>query len=151
MHFPMKIEKFLRTTPLFTLFVAYDEIIGDFQKRISKEEVHFLQALILTGLFFEDRAVRPSELAKVLRTGKSNLSHAIRGLEKAGLVHRATIQEDARAYLFTLTREGKKKVPRLIKIFDSAQEQIEAALGHKRLNPSLHLFIEIYRKIKFST
>jgi DNA-binding MarR family transcriptional regulator len=143
----MRIEKFLDSTPLFTLFVAYDEIIGDFQKRLAKEGVHFLQALVLTGLFFEERPVRPSELTKSLRARKSNLSHALRSLEKAGLIERKTVPADARAYMFTLTREGRRRVPKLIKIFDSAQNQIEAVRGSRKLNPSLRLFMEIYAQV----
>src|SRR5271168_1477774 len=124
----MRIQKFLDSSPLFNLSLAYDEIIGDFQVRLAKEEVHLLQALILTGLFFEEKPVRPTELAKTFSAAKSNMSHALRALERKGLVERKTAtEEDARAYFFSLTKEGKKKVPKLIKIFDSTQDQIENA------------------------
>ena len=141
----MRIEKFLASSPLFNLSVAYDEIIGDFQKRLLAEEVHFLQALILTGLFFEDKPVRPSQLASTFSATRSNMSHALRGLERKKFVERATSEKDARAYFFTLTKEGKKRVPKLIKIFDSTQDQIEAAFGGKDVNASLKLFRNAYR------
>lgn len=141
----MRIEKFLAASPLFNLYSAYDQILGDFQKRLRREDVHFLQALIMTGIFFEERAVRPSELAKIFRATRPNVSHALRSLEKRGLVERRTSREDARAYLFDLTREGKKKVPRLVKIFDSTEDKIEQALGGKKVNSNLCHFVEIYK------
>ena len=143
----MRIEKFLSASPLFNLYSAYDQILGDFQKRLKLEDVHFLQALILTGIFFEERPVRPSELAKVFGSTRPNVSHALRSLQKHGLVERKTSSDDARAYFFNLTREGKKKVPRLIKIFDSTEDEIEKGLGGKKINPNLQQFVGIYKSV----
>ncbi|MGE0525691.1 MAG: MarR family winged helix-turn-helix transcriptional regulator [Bdellovibrionales bacterium] len=141
----MRIQKFLDTAPLFALYVAYARILGDFQKHLASERVHFLQALILTGLFFEERPVRPTEMAATFGVSRSNLSHALRELEKRGWIERKLSPADARAYLFSLSREGRKKVPRLIKIFDATQEEMERATGGKRIAPQLKRFIEIYQ------
>ena len=130
----MKISKFLDASPLFNLSIAYDEIIGDFQKRLLKENVHFLQALVLTGLFFEEKPVRPTQLAKTFSSTKSNLSHALRDLERKGLVERNIAQEDARAYFFSLTKEGKRRVPRLVKIFDRTEESLENRFAGRKVN-----------------
>lgn len=140
----MRIERFLATSPLFSLYVAYDQVLRDFQDQLKGEGVHFLQALIVTGLFFEERAVRPSELAGTLRSSRSNVSHALRDLERKGLVARATHEGDARAYAITLTKAGRKRAARLIQIFDSIQDQLEAA-GEDGLIPRLRRFTEIYR------
>jgi DNA-binding MarR family transcriptional regulator len=141
----MRIQKFLEESPLFNLHITYDEILGDFQKRLAHENVHFLQALVLTGLFFEEKAMRPTELAKTFSASKSNLSHALRDLERKGLVERQSHSKDARAYFFNLTREGKKRVPKLIKLFDSTETKIESALPAKKINSSLKFFRQIYR------
>lgn len=140
----MRIKKFLDESPLFNLAVTYNEVIGDFQTRLSCEGVHFLEALILTCLFFEEKTVRPTELAKTFQTTKSNMSHALRSLEKKGLVERNTDGGDARAYFFSLTKEGKKKCPRLIKIFDSTENRLESAFGQRKINPHLKLFRKLY-------
>lgn len=142
----MRISKFLSEAPLFALYQAHDYILGDVQKRLAAEGVHFIQALILTGVFFEDRPVRPSELARVLQAQKSNISHALRSLERAGLLQRTTTETDARAYLFTLTREGKKRAHRLIKIFDSMQDALEAKLNTKRVNTTLQMLVQAYTR-----
>lgn len=141
----MRIKKFLDSSPLFNLSVTYNEILGDFQKYLSAEGVHFLQALILTGLFFEEKPVRPTELAKTFCSPKSNMSHALRDLERKGWIERGTLASDARAYYFSLTKEGKRKVPKLIKIFDSTEEKFENAFAGKKINTSLKLFRQIYR------
>ena len=144
----MRIERFLNASPLFGLYSAYDLVMGDFQKRLRRENVHFLQALILTAIFFEERSIRPSELAETFRATRPNISHALRGLERAGLVERGTSDQDARAYLFSLTKDGRRKVARLIKIFDSTEDQIERGLEGKKVSPGLKLFVEIYKKIE---
>lgn len=145
----MRIQKFLSESPLFSLYVAYDQVLRDFQEKLAAENVHFIQALIITGLFFEDRAVRPSEFAHVLKVSRSNVSHALRDLEKKQIIDRSTDTKDARAYYISLTRAGKRMAPRLVKLFDLTQNEIETA-GGKALNPQLKKFIETYRRIHFS-
>lgn len=143
----MKINRFLAESPLFNLALAYNEIIGDFQMRLAKEGVHFLEALIVTGLFFEDRSVQPTELANTLSATKSNMSHSLRSLERKGLIVRKSAEEDARAYFFSLTKEGKRLSAKLIKLFDSVENSLEKGFGTKKINPSLKLFRQIYSDI----
>lgn len=145
----MRIEKFLETSPLFSLYVAYDQVLRDFQERLKREEVHFLQALIVTGIFFEERAVRPSELAATFKSSRSNISHAIRDLERKGVLERASQENDARGYRLSLSRGGKRKAARLAGIFDSIQNQIEAA-GGRDLSPELRRFVKTYQSCRFS-
>ena len=121
----MRIESFLRTSPIFAVYTGYSQIVGQFQHQLNAEEVHFIQALILTGIFFEERAVRPTELAQTLKSSRSNISHALRALEKRGWIERTTDPADARAYYFQLTKSGRKKALRLIKIFDHTQTALE--------------------------
>ena len=137
----MRIEKFLKTSPAFSLYVAYDRIVTALQTELSSEGLNFIQALILTGLFFEESPIRPSTLADTLGSTRSNVSHALKDLERKGLIERSLLKGDARAYLIALTRLGRRKAPRLIKIFDANQERLEK-LGGKSLNNELVQFIE---------
>lgn len=138
----MRITRFLESSPLFALSVTYDEIFGRLRSRLLKERVEFLEALIVTGLFFEDREVQPTELAKTFQCSKSRISHALRRLERKGLVERRTATQDARAYYFSLTKEGRRIAPRLIKFFDSTQAQIEK-VGLHHLTPKLLAFRKV--------
>ncbi len=108
------------------------------------EDVHFIQALILTGLFFEDKPTQPSQLAKVLKVGRSNISHCLRDLEKKQLIERSIHRSDARAYLIELTKNGRRKASKLIRLFDFAQEKMEAR-GGKTLNLKLKEFTQSYQ------
>src|ERR1700722_5115397 len=124
----MKIQNYLSQSPLFALYQAQSSLIESFQDRLSREGVHFLQGLLLTTLFFEEREVRPSELLKTLKVSKSNLSHATRDLEKRGFLKRSVHTLDARGYLFSLSHLGRKKALILIKIFDEVQNELEKDL-----------------------
>ncbi len=104
-------------------------IVEPFQERLAKEGVHLLQSLILTSLFFEEREVRPMELARTFQVSKSNLSHALRDLEKRGFLKRSLLEQDARAYLFSLTPLGKKKTLSLVKMFDQVETAFEKEVG----------------------
>lgn len=137
----MRIQTFLKTSPVFAIYTAYDRVVRRFQERLAEEGLHFVQALILTGIFFEERPVRPSELADTLGCTRSNISHAVRALEKAGLIERSLLKGDARAYLLTLTKSGRKMAQRLIKIFDSAQTELELS-GGRELNAELLRFLK---------
>lgn len=129
----MKIKKFLEHSPIFSLYLSTSQIIDDFQRSLMKQEVHFLQGLILTAIFFEENDVRPFELSHEFNVDRSTLSHALRGLEKKGLVKRAMHQTDARGYVFSLTPAGKRKALILIKEFDRLQEGFEQFFGVKKV------------------
>ncbi|MDD4975577.1 MAG: MarR family transcriptional regulator [Bacteriovorax sp.] len=130
----MKIKKFLSHSIVYTSYLSQTVILESFQQKLAAHSVHFLQALILTSLFFEDREVRPLELHQTFGIEKSNLSHSLRGLEKLGLLKRTMHPTDARGYCFTLTASGKKKALTLIKEFDVFQETIEAIMGVSKTN-----------------
>ncbi len=62
-------------------------------------------ALVIRHLGFRG-AVRPSELASEMGTGRSNVSKILGRLESAGLVRRVGDPSDSRASLIELTAEG---------------------------------------------
>lgn len=142
----MKIKRYLTQSPIFALYRAQNLIILRFQKKLKKHQVHLIQGLILTAMFFEDRDVRPFELLNVLRVEKSNLSHALRGLEKKKLIKRFMHPKDARGYLFQLTATGKNTALDLIKDFDLIQNNFEEKFGQKKSSEiiqGIHELIEI--------
>ena len=125
----MKIKKFLSQSIVYTTYLSQTVILESFQQKLAFHSVHFLQALILTSLFFEDREVRPMELHQTFGVEKSNLSHSLRGLEKMGLLKRTMHPTDARGYCFTLTAALA-----LIKEFDDFQNVIEVSSGVTKTN-----------------
>jgi DNA-binding MarR family transcriptional regulator len=148
----MRVEKYLRASPLFAIYGVYIAVLEDFQTRLKAEGLHFIQALVLAGIYFEERPVRPSELAATLGVSRSNMSHAIRGLEKAGLIKRSSDHRDARSFLLELTPAARRKLPRVIKLFDAAQNHFESDLGTRRINAwnvALKRLRESYSRVSF--
>jgi DNA-binding MarR family transcriptional regulator len=125
----MRIRKYLSQSPVFALYQAQGSLIEHIQDRLSKEGVHLLQGLLLTAIFFEEKEVRPMELLKEFKVSKSNLSHAMRDMEKKGFLKRTMHESDARGYLFSLSNLGRKKATGLIKIFDEVQDELEKGIG----------------------
>lgn len=147
----MKIKKFISQSPIFALYRGNALIIEPFQAVLAQEGVHFLQGLVLTAMFFEEREVRPLELAAVLQISKSNLSHALRSLEKKGLLKRSMHPTDARGYIFTLTSSGKKKALSLVKIFDSTEAHLEKTTTTKTTKDFISImnqYIETYHTLR---
>lgn len=122
----MKIKTYLDQSPLFFFYQAHLFFVGYLEPFFKKRELSLLQGLILTACFFEERVVRPSQLSQVFQVSKSNLSHALRDLEKRGYVSRSLSVEDARGYDFQLTSLGKKKTVGLIHCFHEFQLDFES-------------------------
>ncbi len=144
----MKIKKFLSQSPIFSFYLSASDVVEDFQKNLVKHDVHFLQGLILTAIFFEDREVRPFELSQSFQVERSTLSHAIRDLEKKGLLKRGIHSTDARGYVLSLTPSGKRKAIVLVKEFDKAQEGIESSIGIRRLREAVDSINEIRKSYR---
>lgn len=70
--------------------------------------------------------LRPSELARHLVTGASNVSKILVRLNAAGLVERIPDPADARAALVTLTRSGRAVATRFVRAGDSLVEDLLA-------------------------
>ncbi len=150
----MKINNFLAESPIFALYQAQGHLINHLQNELQKHDVHLIQGLILTALFFEDREVRPKELSKTFQMTPSNLSHLLRDLEKKELVKRSMHESDARGYVFTLTAAGKKKSLSLIKIFDTIQTKLEKKVGVKSFKDFVNKITKVtnaYQEIKLSS
>lgn len=147
----MKITKYLKQSPAYSLYQANLEILEPLQKGLSAHGLHFLQGLILTSLFFEERDIRPSELSQTFQIDRSTLSHALRGLEKKGWIKRMPHPKDARGYLFSLTTIGRKKSTELIKLFDQIDHLFESQFGTKKsniINDGIQDLIQCFRTQK---
>ena len=72
-------------------------------------------------------ALRPTDLAATLGTGKANISKIVRRLEEIGLVERVPSPSDERSVLVALTRDGRALGERIMEV---AQAQLdEVTLG----------------------
>ena len=105
----MKIETFLRQSPLFEISLAARQVESHLARLLGRAEVSFLEALVLVSIVFEKPlTTSPSRLAKTFSTTRGNISHCISSLEAKGLLTRKIDPQDARAYQLLLKPQGKK-------------------------------------------
>lgn len=127
----MKIENYLKQSPIFILNSAYEAIVPKLNKQLKSDNLNLLQGLVLTALFFEERSdIYPSQLAITFKTSRGNMSHILSALEYQGYIKRIVNEKDARSFKIELKAEGKKKALGLIKFFDRIQNIFEKHLGN---------------------
>ncbi|MDW5266340.1 MULTISPECIES: MarR family winged helix-turn-helix transcriptional regulator [Acidobacteriaceae] len=122
----MRIEPFLKQSPIFQITRSARRLDALLTRILRKEEVTFLEALVLAAIFFEKkRGIKPSELAETFETTRGNVSHCISSLEARGLVRRRVDPEDSRAFQLTLQPAGRKRAARVVGILDQMQNRYE--------------------------
>jgi len=71
-------------------------------------------------------ALRPTDLASTLGTGKANMSKIVRRLEDAGLVMRVASETDERSILVALTAAGREIGQRIVQAADDHYQAVIA-------------------------
>jgi DNA-binding MarR family transcriptional regulator len=134
----MRIEAFLRESPMFTVKRAarhFDRVAAE---AFLADGLGFMEGLLLAAIFFEaPRPIKPSHLAETFATTRGNVSHSISSLEAKGLVQRRIDPADARGTLLALKPAGKKSALRVIAAFDRMQQSFEQKVGKTALKNSL--------------
>ena len=134
----MRIEAFLRESPMFTVKRAarhFDRVAAE---AFLADGLGFMEGLLLAAIFFEaPRPIKPSHLAETFATTRGNVSHSISSLEAKGLVQRRIDPADARGTLLALKPAGKKSALRVIAAFDRMQQSFEQKIGKTALKNSL--------------
>jgi DNA-binding MarR family transcriptional regulator len=139
----MKIEKFLSQSLVFGLIKAGNEIEKLMMEELSSHDLNLNQALILTSIFFEGKAVQPIQLANSLQMTKANVSHCLASLEEKKYVKRNSKSQDRRIFEIDLTDAGTKKISSLVEYFEKQQQGIENKFGEKNLERVLIQILEM--------
>lgn len=134
----MRIETFLRQSPLFVVRRASSRFDSYFAGILRNRNLSFLEALVLVSVFFEEpKTIKPSDLAATLGVTRGNVSHCISTLEAKGMVRRRIDPDDARAIHVLLKPEGRSHAMRVIRILDRLQKDFERHIGVARLEAAL--------------
>ena len=134
----MRIEAFLRESPMFTVKRAARHFDAVAAEAFAADDLGFMEGLVLAAIFFEaSRPIKPSHLAETFATTRGNVSHAISSLEAKGLLQRKIDPSDARGYLLALKPPGKKCALRVIAAFDKMQQGFEQEVGGTALANAL--------------
>jgi DNA-binding MarR family transcriptional regulator len=136
----MRIEAFLRESPMFTVKHAARHFDRMAAEAFAADDLGLMEGLVLAAIFFEaPRPIKPSDLAETFSTTRGNISHAISSLEAKDFVQRRIDPSDARAYLLTLKPSGRKCAIRVIASFDRLQREYELKVGRTALASALEL------------
>jgi DNA-binding MarR family transcriptional regulator len=135
----MRIDVFLRESPMFAVNRAARRFESLAARVLAADSLGFLESLVLAALFFEaPRQVKPSQLADTFSTTRGNLSHCISSLEAKGFLQRKIDPDDARAYLLTLRPQGRRCALRVIAALDRLQKDFENEIGKASLAEMLN-------------
>jgi DNA-binding MarR family transcriptional regulator len=130
----MRIESFLRQSPIFQASRIARRIEASLNLILRDEGLTFFESLVLAAIFFEKKGgVKPSYLAETFQTTRGNVSHCISSLEAKGLVRRKIDAEDARALQLVLHPAGRRRAVRVVGILDQMQRHFEEKVGVKEL------------------
>lgn len=134
----MRIESFLRQSPVFQASRIARRMEGSLNAILREEGLTFFEALMLAAIFFEKKGgIQPSELARTFQTTRGNVSHCVSSLEAKGLVRRRIDPEDARAFQLALQPAGRKRAVRVAAILDRMQARFEETVGVAKLEAML--------------
>jgi DNA-binding MarR family transcriptional regulator len=130
----MRIDAYLRESPMFAVNRAARRFDSLVSRVLAADDLGFLEALVLAGLFFEaPRPVKPSHLAETFATTRGNFSHCVSSLEAKGFLQRKIDPQDARAYLLSLKPQGRRCALRVIAALDRLQKDFESGIGKSAL------------------
>jgi DNA-binding MarR family transcriptional regulator len=140
----MKIETFLRQSPLFEITSAARRLESQTAKLMEHAQVGFLEGLVLVSVLFEKPlTVSPSRLADAFSTTRGNISHCVSSLEAKGLLGRKIDPQDARAYKLMLKPQGKKIAMQLVRTLDQLQARFEKTIGVAELEAALKVVRQV--------
>ncbi len=125
----MKIEKFVKRSPIVPILICSRNFEAALIAAIGDGGFSISEGLILATLFFEERACRPSEIAKSLRISRSQMSQTLRRLENHEWIRRELSHESARSINLFLTAKGKKVALKSIAAFEHLNQKVEKQLG----------------------
>jgi DNA-binding MarR family transcriptional regulator len=134
----MRIDAFLRESPMFAVGRAARRFDALSAAVLSTDRLTFFEGLILAAIFFEaPKPVKPSHLAESFATTRGNVSHCVSSLEAKGFLQRRIDPDDARAYQLTLNAQGRRSALRVIAAFDKLQAGFEQEIGKAALRETL--------------
>jgi DNA-binding MarR family transcriptional regulator len=134
----MRIESFLRQSPIFQASRIARRMEASLNRVLEGEGLTFFESLVLAAIFFEKKGgVKPSYLAEAFQTTRGNVSHCISSLEAKALVRRRIDGEDARSLQLVLQPAGRKRAVRVVGILDRMQRHLEESVGAAKLEAML--------------
>ena len=94
---------------------------------------------LLIVLRHSKRRLSQNDLSERLLVDKSNVTHLIDRLQKAGLIKRNPVPGDQRRYDISLTAEGKRQIDAIDPIYHEMVEQVMVGLSEAEYRTMIRL------------
>lgn len=131
----------------FLIAKARNVLKNEFEKELKSYALSYAQRVILIRLCEKD-GLTQKELAQDTYFEQSNLTLMLDKLELKGLVKRSAKENDRRAYIVTITREGKKLYEPLVQMGETVMEKALQGVSNEQKEALKQLLQLIYENLK---
>lgn len=131
----------------FLIAKARNVLKNEFEKELKSYSLSYAQRVILIRLCEKD-GLTQKELAQDTYFEQSNLTLMLDKLELKGLVKRSAKENDRRAYLVTITPEGKKLHEPLVQMGEEIMEKALEGVNTHQKEELKKLLQLIYENLK---
>lgn len=131
----------------FLIAKARNALKNEFDKELKPYALSYAHRVILIRLS-EKEGLTQKELAQDTYFEQSNLTLMLDKLESKGLVKRIAKENDRRAYIITITPEGKKLRDLLVKMGDDVMDKALQGLSGEQKDGLSNMLQLIYENLK---
>lgn len=131
----------------FLIAKARNILKNEFEKELKPYSLSYAHRVILIRLS-EKEGLTQKELAQDTYFEQSNLTLMLDKLELKGLVKRSAKENDRRAYIVTITPEGKKLRDTLVQMGEDVMDRALKGLNGEQKEALSHMLQMIYENLK---
>lgn len=131
----------------FLIAKARNVLKNEFEKELKPYSLSYAHRVILIRLCEKD-GLTQKDLAKDTYFEQSNLTLMLDKLELKGLVKRIAKENDRRAYIITITPEGKKLRDPLVKMGEDVMDKALNGLSEKQKGELSNMLQLVYENLK---
>ncbi|MGZ3772152.1 MAG: MarR family winged helix-turn-helix transcriptional regulator [Pseudobdellovibrionaceae bacterium] len=148
----MRIKKFIHVSPIPAIISTQMELMRSLNYDLEKVDLSYIEALVLTTLFFEGdkKSNTPSAISRNLLLPLPRISSAITQLGLRGFIERELISEDSRMLKINLSNKGHRKAMEAVELFHKKQLWIENELGEKPARDLNAMLLKLRSSLKNS-
>ncbi len=134
----------------FLIAKARNVLKNEFEKELKLYSLSYAHRVILIRLCEKD-GLTQKELAQDTYFEQSNLTLMLDKLELKGLVKRSAKENDRRAYIVTITPEGKKLRNSLVEMGENVMDKALKGLSAEQKEELSNMLQLIYENLKNTT
>lgn len=134
----------------FLIAKARNVLKNEFEKELKEYSLSYAHRVILVRLS-EKEGLTQKELAQDTYFEQSNLTLMLDKLELKGLVKRSAKENDRRAYIVTITPEGKKLRDFLVQMGEDVMDKALKGLSGEQKEDLSRMLQLIYENLKNSS